>query len=66
MGTNYQISIIIGVGGRSGRNNWGQPLSCWNPVYDVGGCERGGSGGGLRGQRADMGKLMDMMHLGGG
>ena len=61
MGTNYQISIIIGVG-RGGRNNWGLPPLSWHPVYDAGGCERSGSGGGM-GRRGDM--VNGMRDLGG-
>ena len=61
MGTNYQISIIIGVG-RGGRNNWGLPPLSWHPVYDAGGCERSGSGGGM-GRRGDM--VNSMRDLGG-
>ena len=54
MGTNYQISIIIGVG-RGGRNNWDLPPLSWHPVYGAGGCERSGSGCGL-------GRLGDMVN----
>ena len=41
------MSIIIGVGGRGGRNNWGRvPRIRWHPVRGAGGYERSGSGGG--------------------